>query len=164
MKGPATLVSAALLSTLLLTTPGDARAEGMNGALGARIGFTDDPTSLQLGIFYEIMIAQAGSGFFAIEPGADIGFGDEHDVNFWTLRGTLNAKYLIPINEFFLYPIFGLSLWYVNVDCNDSRRDCDDTEAGINLGLGFRVQQFSFELTAGLDDIPDLFFSVGYTF
>jgi len=162
MKRTAALCCAALSLLLLSAAPRDARAD-VDGLLGARVGFTDDPTSIQVGIFYEMVIAQAGSGFFAIEPGADIGFGEEHDVDFWTLRGTINGKYLIPVNNLFLYPIFGLSLWYVNVDCG-GRGDCDDTEAGVNLGAGLRYNQFNFELTVGIDDIPDLFFSVGFLF
>lgn len=159
------LLGCAALSLLLLlcVAPRDARAD-IDGLLGGRLGLTDDPTTFQLGIFYEMAIAQAGSGFFAIEPGADIGIDLEDNVSFWTLRATVNGKYLIPVNNLFLYPIFGLSLWYVNVDCGDNGRDCDDTEAGINLGGGLRVNHFNFEITAGLDDIPDLFFSVGYIF
>lgn len=163
MKRIAALCCAALSTFLLLSgAPRAAHAE-TNGLLGGRLGLTDDPTTLQVGVFYEIAIAQAGSGFFAIEPGADIGFDLEDNVSFWTLRGTVNGKYLIPVNNLFLYPIFGISLWYVNVDCN-GRGDCDDTEAGINLGGGLRVNHFNFELTVGVDDIPDLFFSVGYLF
>ena len=162
MKGTA-VITAALSVLLLAAPPREARAQGFEGYPGVRIGVTDDPTSLQIGFFYEMAIAQAGAGFFAIEPGADIGFGDEGNVDFWTLRGTLNAKYLIPVSNLFLYPIFGLSLWYVNADCG-GRGDCDGTEAGINLGMGLRVQQFNFELTVGVDDIPDIFFSVGWMF
>jgi hypothetical protein len=156
------LLGCAALSLFLLSVaPRDARAD-VDGLLGARLGLTDDPTTLQVGIFYEMVLAQAGSGFFAIEPGADIGFDLEDDVSFWTLRGTVNGKYLIPVNNLLLYPIFGLSLWYVNADCG--RGDCDNTEAGVNIGAGLRVNQFNFELTVGVDDIPDLFFSVGFLF
>ena len=162
MKGTAAITCAALSVLLLAAPAGSARAQGMDGYPGVRLGFTDDPTSIQVGFFYEIMLAQAGTGFFALEPGADIGFGEEGDFDFWTLRGTLNAKYLIPVSNLFLYPIFGLSIWYLNGDCG--RNDCENTEAGINVGLGLRVQQFNFELTVGVDDIPDLFFSVGWMF
>src|SRR5687768_12682301 len=140
---------ATLFLLLLCAAPRDARAD-MDGLLGARVGLTDDPTSLQVGIFYEMAIAQAGSGFFAIEPGADIGFGLEDEIDFWTLRATVNGKYLIPVNNLFLYPIFGLSLWYVNFECGNGRDDCDNTEAGVNLGAGLRVNQFNFELTVGV--------------
>lgn len=165
MKRTAALTCAALSVLLLAAPSGDARAEGMSGLPGVRVGITDDPTSIQVGFFYEMVLAQAGVGFFAIEPGADIGIGLEDEFDFWTLRGTLNAKYLVPVQNLFIYPIFGLSLWYVNFECGRDQ-DCDNTEAGINLGVGLRVDHFNFELTAGLDDdeIPDLFFSVGYLF
>src|SRR5689334_15880597 len=121
MKRTVAVVSAALSSLLLLTGAPRAAHGDMNGLLGGRLGLTDDPSPLQVGIFYEIPIATAGSGFFAIEPGADLGFDLEDNISFWTLRGTVNGKYLVPVNNRFLYPIFGLSLWYSRGDCGGRR-------------------------------------------
>jgi hypothetical protein len=126
---------------------------------GIRLGLTDDPDTLFVGFFYEAPLSWAGSGFFALEPGVDLGFGE--NVDFFTLRGTLNAKYLMPLGtSVLLYPIFGISIYHINFDC----RGCDDTSAGVNLGLGMRLDHFNFELSAGLRDLPDITFSVGFLF
>ena len=145
-------ISGLVLSLVLVA--GASRAEANPGL---RLGLTDDPDTLFVGFFYEAPLSWAGSGFFALEPGVDLGFGD--DVDFFTLRGTINGKYLIPVGSVFLYPILGLSVYYINVDGGG-----DDTWAGLNLGLGMRLDRFNFELTAGIDDLPDVTFSVGFLF
>jgi hypothetical protein len=128
---------------------------------GVRVGLTDDPDSLFVGFFLEEPLSYGRSAIFAIEPGADVGFG--RDVDYFTIRGTLNGKVLFPVGRSaYLYPIFGLSLYYINFDdCNG----CDDTSVGGNLGLGFRIDRFNFELTFGIDDAafyPDITFNFGF--
>jgi hypothetical protein len=129
---------------------------------GIRIGLTDDPDEVFAGFFYEIPLGAAGPGVFVLDPGADIGVGDD----VWSLRGQLNAKYFIPIDQFFLYPLLGLSVMYVNFDCGrEFDRDCDATEAGLNLGLGFAfLERFNIELYATVDEFPDLTVSFGFSF
>lgn len=129
---------------------------------GVRVGLTDDPDALFGGFFYEIPLGAAGPGVFVLDPGGDIGIGLDDYVDF-TLRGSLNIEYFIPINQFYLYPLMGLSVMYINFD-NDRCRgnDCDHTEAGLNIGLGFAfLERFNLELYATVDDIPDLTFSFG---
>ena len=130
---------------------------------GIRVGLTDDPDALFGGFFYEIPIGAAGPGVFVLDPGVDIGIGLDEPIDF-TLRGQLNVKYFIPINQFYLYPLLGLSVMYVNFD-ND-RGDDDRTDAGLNLGLGFAfLERFNVELYAtAADDFPDLTVSFGFSF
>ncbi|HLU64876.1 MAG TPA: hypothetical protein VKZ63_01290 [Kofleriaceae bacterium] len=144
------------LALLLAAAP---RAEANPGL---RLGLTDDPDTLFVGFFYEAPLSWAGSGFFAVEPGVDLGFGE--DVDFFTIRGTVNGKYLIPVGSVWLYPILGLSIYYVNVDDCPAAADCDDTGAGLNLGLGMRIDRFNMELTAGIEDVPDVVLNVGFLF
>lgn len=127
---------------------------------GIRVGITDDPDEVFAGFFYEIPLGAAGPGVFVLDPGVDLGIGDD----VWSIRGQLNAKYFIPIDQFYLYPLLGLSVMYVNFDCGRDR-DCDDTEAGLNLGLGFAfLERFNIELYATVDDYPDITFSFGFSF
>lgn len=133
---------------------------------GVRVGLTDDPDTLFGGFFFEVPIGAAGPGVFVLDPGVDLGFGLDNNIDF-TLRGTLHIEYFIPINQFYLYPLLGLSVMYVNID-NDrcgGRDDCDDTDAGLDLGLGFAfLERFNLELYATAGDYPDLTFSFGFTF
>jgi hypothetical protein len=135
---------------------------------GVRVGLVDDPDSLFAGFFYEIPIGAAGPGVFVLDPGVDLGLGLEDWVDF-TLRGQLNVKYFIPINQFYLYPLLGLSVMYVNFDgghCGRFDDDCDRTEAGLNIGLGFAfLERFNLELYAtAADNFPDLTISFGFSF
>jgi hypothetical protein len=153
MKRLATVVVALVVFSL------SSRAEARPGI---RVGLTDDPDEIFAGFFYEIPLGAAGPGVFVLDPGVDVGIGDD----VFSIRGQLNAKYFIPVGEFFLYPLMGLSLMYVNFDCGrDDRNDCDDTEAGLNLGLGFAfLERFNLELYATVSDYPDLTFSFGFVF
>jgi hypothetical protein len=135
---------------------------------GVRVGLVDHPDSIFAGFFYEIPIGAAGPGVFVLDPGVDLGLGLDDPVDF-TLRGQLNVKYFIPINQFYLYPLLGLSVMYVNYDndrCGRFNDDCDDTDAGLNIGLGFAfLERFNLELYAtAADDVPDLTFSFGFSF
>ena len=149
----------AVLAVTLLTTVALApsRADARPGVRG---GLTDDIDTLFVGFFYEAPLAWTGSGFFAIEPSIDLGFADDLDAI--TIRGSFNGKFLIPAGRAFVYPIFGLSLYYIDFDCPAG--DCDHTSTGLNLGLGTRIEPVNFELTFGIDDLPDITFSVGVLF
>jgi hypothetical protein len=128
---------------------------------GVRVGLTDDPDMVFAGFFYEIPLGAAGPGVFVLDPGVDLGIGDD----WWSLRGQLNAKYFIPIDQFYLYPLLGLSVMYLNADEDRCRGDCDDTEAGLNIGLGFAfLERFNIELYATVSDYPDLTVSFGFSF
>lgn len=156
MKRLATAVAPLLLFVCLTTQRADAGP-------GIRVGLTDDPDALFGGFFYEIPIGAAGPGVFVLDPGVDIGIGLDDPIDF-TLRGQLNVKYFIPIDQFYLYPLLGLSVMYVNFD-ND-RGDDDHTDAGLNIGLGFAfLERFNVELYAtAADDFPDLTVSFGFSF
>lgn len=159
MKRLATAV-APLLFLVCLSTPTSAGP-------GVRVGLTDDPDALFGGFFYEIPLGAAGPGVFVLDPGVDIGLGLDDNVDF-TLRGQLNAKYFIPIDQFYLYPLLGLSVMYLNLDndrCGRFDDDCDRTEAGLNIGLGFAfLERFNIELYATVDEFPDLTISFGFSF
>lgn len=151
------MASAVALALLLVGS-----SQRADAGPGVRIGLVDDPDSVFAGFFYEIPLGAAGPGVFVLDPGVDLGVGDD----LFTLRGQLNAKYFIPVGEFFLYPLLGLSIMYVNFDCGPrGDGDCDATEAGLNLGLGFAfLERFNLELYATVDDFPDLTFSFGFSF
>ena len=158
MKRLATAVAPLLLFVCLSSQRADAGP-------GVRVGITSDPDTLFGGFFYEIPIGAAGPGVFVLDPGGDLGLGLDDPVSF-TLRGQLNAKYFIPVDRFYLYPLLGLSILYVNYDCPGPDDDhCDDTDAGLNIGLGFAfLERFNLELYATADDAPDLTFSFGFSF
>lgn len=160
MKRLATAVAPLLLLLVCLAVPHRADA-----GPGVRVGITDSPDTLFGGFFYEIPLAPAGPGVFVLDPGVDLGLGLDDPISF-TLRGQLNAKYFIPIDRFYLYPLLGLSILYINYDCPGPDDDhCDDTDAGLNIGLGFAfLERFNLELYATVDDVPDLTVSFGFSF
>lgn len=124
-----------------------------------RVGLTNDPDALFLGFQYGIFLADAGSGFFLFEPGVDLGVA-EGPVDFF-LRGTFHFKFVVPVGrgDFAIYPLIGPALAYYNFD--DNR---DDTEVGIDLGFGFGFKQFSFEIWAAFDQLPDITASFAFHF
>jgi hypothetical protein len=129
---------------------------------GVRFGLTDDPDTVFLGFFDEAWMGGGRSGRFVLEPGGDIGFHD--DTDYWTLRGDLRGKYMVPMGRSAaIYPLVGLSIYYINVDCG-AGRDCDHTDAGLDLGGGLAFGPINVELFLGIDDIPDATFQVGFSF
>lgn len=124
---------------------------------GLRLGLTDDPDTLFVGFFYQAPISSMRSGYIALEPGFDVGFGD--DVDFFTLRGTLNATFNFVVGRgTALYPLIGVSVYHINFDNGG-----DHTDAGLNLGGGFRfADRFNIEFAAGIDDLPDWTLSFGF--
>jgi len=145
-------IFAALFAVTLLSVH---RAEA---APGIRLGLTDDPDTLTAGFFYELPASRLGrSAFLSLEPGVDVGFGD--DVDFFTLRGTFNLKFIFVTGRAQLYPLLGLSVFYINVDNGGS-----DTGVGVNLGGGVQFDRFSFELWGGIKDVPDITFLFGIAF
>lgn len=127
---------------------------------GFRLGVTDDPDALFLGFSYAIPLSTSGPGIFVFEPGIDLGIGDDN-LDFF-IRGTGHFKFLIPIGqgrEFVLYPLVGPELIFFEFE-----NDNDNTEIGVDLGFGFGFRQFTFELWAGVSDVPDITFSFAYHF
>jgi len=135
---------------------------------GVRVGVTDDPDSVFVGgqaAFDDI----GGTPHLRLEPSLDLGYGQQDtplvELDYFTIRMNGNVKYLIPIGghgEMFFYPLAGLSVYYINV--NDCSGDCDNTELGINLGVGFELQRFGIELWFGFDDkdLPDITLAGSY--
>ncbi len=145
---------------LFLLTPAPARAFGASG--GIRMGITDDPDSFFFGGHASIA---PGRIPLRIEPSLELGIGDwEDDMDYFTIRFNGNVKYLLPLGSYrtAFYPIFGLAVYYFNWD-NDYGDD-DHTEVGVNLGAGFQLYGFLFDLVVGIADIPDITFTFGYTF
>jgi hypothetical protein len=129
---------------------------------GLRFGLTDDPDTIFVGGFYDVPLSRTGSGIFVLAPGVDLGFGD--DVDFFTIRGALDMRYLVPVGRHVaLYPLLGISLYYVNVD-DCGADDCDDTSAGLDLGGGIRIGRFDVSLVLGIEDVPDLSLAFGFLF
>lgn len=144
-----------------LAIPETARADGQ---VGLRLGLTDDPDSFFFGVGVELPISRSHSGTLVFEPAVDFGLGDEGPFDYFTIRGTFHLKYLIPVSrrqQAYFYPLGGMSVYYINFDdCGGG--DCDHTEAGIDLGAGFRINHFSFEIWAGIKDIPDITFAFSF--
>ena len=161
------LIATFLALALALSASPNAQAQPRLGdGPGLRIGISDDPDTLFLGFLYGIPIADVGSSVFLIEPGVDVGFGD--DVDFFTIRGSANGKFLFPVGAVALYPLVGLSLYYLNVDrCGRNDffgDDCDHLGVGLNLGGGINFDRFNLELILGVNDVPDLSLSFGIFF
>lgn len=140
----------------------DARPAAAEPTLfGLRGGLTDDPDTFFFGghiAFYPSSMQK-----LRIEPSAELGFGD--DIDIFTFRANLNFKILFPVSrDAAFYPILGPYLYYVSLDEDICGGDCDDTEVGINLGLGFAISGFGFDFAFSLPDAPDFAFTVSYTF
>lgn len=141
------VVVAAAISLCVLMPPREAEAQP-----GIRLGVTDDPDTFFFGFSYAFALSSSGPGIFVLEPGFDLGVGD--DAIDLMLRGTAHFKFLIPIGrsaDVVIYPLVGPDLVHVEFDGPG-----DDTEVGVDLGFGFGFKSFTFELWAGLSDIPDI--------
>jgi hypothetical protein len=142
----------------------DARpAAAEPSAFGLRFGLTDDPDTLFFGGHMALHTQSIQA--LRIEPSLELGFGDDADL--LAFRANANFKIMFPVsNNAAFYPIIGPFIYYVSLD--DERfncGDCDDTNFGINLGLGFAISGFGFDFVFGLpDDVPDFTFTVSYTF
>lgn len=127
---------------------------------GLRGGLTDDPDTVFLGghlAFYPSDLRR-----LRIEPSFELGFGDE-DLDL-TLRGNLNFKIMFPVSrDAAFYPLLGAYLYYTSYD-DDRCFECDETEFGVNLGVGFAFSGFGFDFGIGLPDYPDITFTISYTF
>ena len=136
-------------------------AERAEANPGLRFGLTDDPETVFVGFFYEATVTTLGrTGWFTIEPGADLGIDIQDNVDFLMIRGTFNFKFVFPLGQRAqIYPLLGLSLVHLSVDGPG-----DDTNAGLNFGGGMQFDRFSFELWGGFDHIPDITFLFGIAF
>jgi len=124
---------------------------------GFRVGLTDDPDSIFLGFQYGIPLSRLGQSYLVARPGVDLAVVDG-PVDFF-LRGTFHFNFVFPLSgNLTIYPLVGPTLVYYNWDGGD------DTEVGVDLGFGFGIDRFSFEVWAGLSDIPDITFAFGVAF
>lgn len=129
-------------------------------AFGIRGGVTDDVDSIFFG--GHIAIHTQAVPNLRLEPSIEFGFGDDDVDDYFTIRGSLNFKYMIPLDQrTAFYPIFGPSLHYIDHDYFG-----DDTEAGLDLGIGFAFSGIGLDLIFGLpnDNLPDITLTISYTF
>jgi hypothetical protein len=150
-------LSAALAAFLALSATAQAAPPGF----GIRGGLSEDPDTIFFGghVGFDVIVPQ-----LRLEPSAVLGLGLEDGVDYFTLWFNLNGKYRFPLpNGMFIYPLLGLSIMYINVDCEGFRGDCDDTELGLNLGGGIEFGQFFVDLHL-TTDYPDFAVLLGYTF
>ena len=148
-----------VFSTILVTLGAASAAEA--NPFGFRLGITDDPDSIFVGFVWETPITTGRSGAFVVEPGLDVGIGDEFDAEYITVSASAHFKYLIPVGRqgSYAYPLFGPMLFYYNIaDCDGDR--CSELEAGVNIGGGFRFDRYEIDLWLAItDDIPDIAFA-----
>jgi len=148
-----------VVSAILLTLGATSAAEA--NPFGLRLGITDDPDSIFLGLVWEAPITRGRSGSFVVEPGLDVGIGDEGNAEYFTISASAHFKYLIPVGGHgsYAYPLFGPMLFYYNIsDCDGDA--CDEIEAGVNIGGGFRFDRYEIDLWLAItDDIPDIAFA-----
>ena len=128
---------------------------------GFRAGITDDVDTLFGGAHWRVPFSRSGKGTFVIQPGVDFGLGLDDNLNFM-IRGTAHFGYMFPVSpDVILYPLVGPSLILYNFDTNDGSDN--DTEVGVDLGIGAQFRQFALELWFGIsDDIPDLTLAVSF--
>lgn len=127
--------------------------------LGIRGGVTDNADTGFVGMYGLIGTRSR----VRVSPSLDFGFGDREAFDIFTLRGSANLEYAIPVGRSVdLFPIFGFSAIYTNFD--DCVGDCDEIDAGANIGMGMQAERFRFELTLGVGDIPDLTLALGLMF
>lgn len=127
---------------------------------GIRAGLTDDPDTIFFG--GHVAFYPSGMRRLRFEPSMELGLGDDADL--LSLRANANFKFIFPISrEAAFYPIIGPYLYYLSYDCGPNC-DGDDTEFGINLGLGFTFSGFGIDFVVGLPDYPDLTLTFSYTF
>jgi hypothetical protein len=128
-------------------------------AFGIRGGITDDADAIFFG--GHVSIAPGSARNLLIQPSLELGFGDE-GIDFFFLRGNLHFMYMIPISrDVAFYPLFGPSMHYV-----DYEDGYEDTEVGLNLGMGIEFSAIALELILGLpqDNLPDITLTISYTF
>lgn len=153
------LIAAAALACLALAAP---PASASPNRPGFRVGLTDDPDTIFLGMQ---LTAGAGRPGLRLIPSIELGFGEIFDVDIFTIRGNGNLAWAFPIGGGrgrYVYPLVGAAVYYVNPDCDG----CDDnTEIGINVGVGFDITGITVELMLGLDDeeMPDITLAVAFT-
>jgi hypothetical protein len=97
------------------------------------------------------------------EPSLELGVGDDSDL--LTLRGNANFKIIFPVSrDAAFYPIIGPYFYYHSSDEDTGCSDCDHTDFGLNLGLGFAISGFGFDFVFSVPDVPEFTFTVSYTF
>lgn len=138
----------------------DARPAAAEPTLfGIRGGLTNDFDTFFFGghiAFYPSSMRR-----LRFEPSLELGIGDDTDL--LTVRANANFKIMFPVSrDAAFYPILGPYLYYFDFDCDGG--GCDDTEVGVNLGLGFAFSGFAFDFVLGLPDVPELTFTLSYTF
>jgi hypothetical protein len=128
-------------------------------AFGIRGGVTNDVDAIFFG--GHLSIAPSSMRNLVIQPSLEFGVGDE-GIDFFFLRGNLHFMYMIPLSgDAAFYPLFGPSLHYV-----DWEDGYEDTEVGLDLGIGFEFSSIGLELYFGLpqDNLPDITLALTYTF
>jgi hypothetical protein len=142
---------------LLSATPASAAPT----AFGIRGGVTNDVDAIFFG--GHVSIAPSSVRNLIIQPSLELGIGDDdYDIDFFFLRGNLHFMFMIPLSsDAAFYPLFGPSMHYVDWDDG-----YEDTEVGLNLGMGLEFSSIALELIFGLpqDNLPDITLAISYTF
>ena len=136
-------VASALIATLAVAPVKSAEA-----GPGARVGITDDPDTLFLGLHWLIDLAPAGPGVFNLRPGLDFGLGLDDPIDFM-IKGAAHFAWEVPVSgQFVIYPLIGPSVTYLNFDSGIG--DGSETDLGVDIGFGFKFSRYAIELWLGL--------------
>jgi len=151
-----------IAAALGLAAFGPAAAETGFRGWGPRVGISDDPDQLVVGVHFDL-------GEFAPhvrwQPSVDFGFGDD----VFAFTGNLMVAYYFPMNGS-VTPYAGgqVTAAYFNFD-NPQNGDDSDTEIGLAGVGGIETTlkggtRFLAELQLGFGDVPDVKLLVGWTF
>jgi hypothetical protein len=155
-----TLVTLALVSTLIILNTGSALALGL--PIGPRVGYTswDGIQQMHFGAH-----AKTGDLFPNVEltPGIEMGFGD--DVTLITLNGDLVYRFTELSTDPWGFNAGGsLSLNYIDHKLSDGNLDLGFSGLiGVTRKLG-NGNELLAEIRLGILDSPDFKATIGYTF
>jgi hypothetical protein len=128
-------------------------------AFGFRIGYGTDPDQFVVGLQADLGRAYSRLHFV---PSFDLGFGD--DMTTASLNGDFKFFMPLPKSTVVFYALAGPTLTHWVLDELD-----DDTEVGISLGFGARVEfgdsgWYNLETRFGVGDIPEFRILAGLLF
>lgn len=158
------LMTASFLAICAVASPSQAQEDMGFFGYGLRFGGSIDPDQVTVGTYVKL---GKMTQMFSFRPSVDFGFGDD----LFTVAGNVDAQVDFVDFEGSYKPFVGggLGLIYYNVSDDSFEGDDSDTEIGVNLYGGVERDFGSYkrgyaEVRVGIDDLPDLKFTLGFGF